>query len=405
MASVTYDTLSNGMRVLHMYSDAVSEICGVFIDTGSRDDPPGLPGMAHFVEHTIFKGTKHRRAWHINNRMEAVGGELNAFTAKEETFVYAVGPSGSFPRGAELVADLVSHATFPDAEVGRERGVVCDEIDSYDDTPADAVFDLFEDNLFEKSQIGHPILGYRESVGRMTPDDCRQFVHGCYTASRMVFFYGGKRAAKEVFRCAERYFGSLPSVESSPQRIVPNVVPVFDIDRRCSHHQTNTVIGGRVCSATDRLRHPLALVANILGGPGMNSLLNTALREKRGLVYSVDASVTFYTDCGMFAVAYGCDPDDDKRCRKIVFDTISRLRDNLAPRRLEQAKRQFAGQLTVASDNRENMLFSAVRTLYRQGKPRSAEDMIKLVEEINVDDVANAMDSYLTPSILSIATI
>lgn len=394
------------MRAVHIAAAAATEMCGVFIDAGTRDDPSDRPGLAHFVEHTIFKGTQRRRAWHINCRMETVGGEVNAFTAKEETFVYAVGPAGCLSRAADLVADLVSSATFPKRDIDIERNVVCDEIDSYRDTPAEAVYDDFEDAIFAGSQLGHNILGTRNSVELIESADCRAFVDRLYTPGRMVFFYIGRRGPSPVFQIAERFFGTIARKESAVSRTAPDVNPVFNLSADHGTHQANTVLGKRIPGAADDDRYALALLANILGGPGMNSLLNLELRERHGLVYSVEAATTLYSDCGMMTIAYGCDPHDDHRCHELVCRVLSeRLAAVLTPRKIEAAKRQYLGQLTVSNDNRENLAFRAARSLYWRGHAVTPGETAAAIEALTPQTLHEATIKWLDPDSFSKLTL
>lgn len=379
-------------------------MAGVFVNAGSASDPDGHPGLAHFVEHTIFKGTRRRSSWHINNRMESVGGELNAFTAKEETFVYTIGPKGSTSRAIELLADLTIGATFPEHEIDVERGVITDEIDSYLDTPAEAVFDDFEDLLFAGSPLGHNILGSRRSVESIGPADCREFIRQNYTADNMVLFYVGPASASRFEALARRHFASLPqSAPIARTAANPPKRKPFDESRAINSHQANTVCGvltgGRCCP--DRVE--LRLLANILGGPGMNALLNLELREKRGLVYSVDASTTFYTNCGMLAIAFGCEPSNEKRCRNLIAGLLaSRLPAMLTPRYVEAAKKQFIGQTILRNDYRDLRAFAAARSaFYSGGNPQPLSAYLDSVRAITPERLRDVAARYLDPAAMS----
>lgn len=381
----TVTSLSNGMTAVHVACASDIDLAGVLVRAGSRMDPSLLPGMAHFVEHTIFKGTSHRRAWHINNRMEAVGGELNAFTSKEETVIYTISPGGNLDRAMQLTAELTAEPTFPDREIDIERAVILDEIDSYLDSLPDAAYDDFEDAMFAGSDLGHNILGTRTSVETITGADCRRFVDTWYTPARMTVFYSGSLPSDRVFRVMERHYGALSRPETTFCSPLPATVPVFNTTRHIDGaHQANTVTGIRVGGYDSPDRMAVALLCNIVGGPGMNSLLNVALRERAGLVYSVEASVTRYSDCGLLALSYGCDPGDTDRCHRIVRRTLgsdlpARLSDNFIAR----AKRQYIGQITVGGDNRENDLFRAVRTASRTGRAMTCRETALRIEELD----------------------
>lgn len=400
-------TLENGLKCVHIADNSDVELSGVFINAGSRNDPASCPGVAHFVEHTVFKGTARRSSWHINNRMESVGGEINAFTSKEETIIYAVAPRGNCGRAVELIADLVANASFPTREIEIERGVVIDEIDSYLDSPADSVFDDFEDSLFAGSSLGHNILGTKESVRAITTSDCKEFIASNYTPSNMVFFYAGPATRANLHRHVDRWLGSIARPDTTPLRNDYHANERFDLTKSIESHQANTVMGAAIDGRFSPLRPAYLLLANILGGPGMNALLNLELRERRGLVYSVDASTTFYTDCGMFAIAFGCDPDNEARCRSIVSDVLtSKLPSHLNERRLEAAKRQFLGQMRLRNDYRDSFSFNAARSLFYYGAAAvGAANFEDSIKRVTLDELRHIANRVIAPDSLSILTL
>lgn len=340
--------------------------CGLAVKVGSRDEDALHHGLAHFVEHTIFKGTTRRSSWHIINRMEAVGGEINAFTTKEETVVFSAFPSGNPTRAAELISDLVCNSRFPSRELDKEREVVADEIDSYLDVPADAVFDDFEDLLFAGSPIGHNILGNKASLATFDTECCRSYLGRWYVAPNMVAFYAGSMNADRVFKIFDHLFAPCAGPQPLRNIAVPPTVGSFEVHRPTDSHQCHTVMGIRTPGMASEMRYPLALFTNIVGGPGMNSLLNVSLREKNGLVYSVEAATGLFSDCGEFTVYYGCDPDDESRCRSLVASVMERISDGyISERRLQAAKKQYLGQLKIANENLENRILGvARRTLF-----------------------------------------
>lgn len=388
LKNITYHTLSSGLRIVHQLSKSHVEYCGVAINVGSRDEAVDQYGLAHFVEHTIFKGTKHRKSWHIINRMEAIGGELNAYTTKEETILYSVFPYGNVRRAIELISDLVISSQFPANELNKEREVVADEINSYLDTPSEAVYDDFEDLMFAGSALGHNILGTVDAISGFTQDVCRQYLKDYYTAENMVLFYMGKTKPDKIFSLAENYFSSLVSKGVSRQRVMPIIQPRFDEVKNIGSHQSHTIIGAHLPGLYSEMRYPIALFANLLGGPGMNSLLNVALRERRGLVYNVEASTAMFTDAGALMIYFGCDPDDLTRCRNIVRQTLDRMIDgDLSVRAIEAAKKQYLGQLAVASDNREQVALSLGRSMMYFGDIKSPEEIKNQILGITPDDV------------------
>jgi len=384
--------------VVHKRDNSEVEYFGVAVNAGSRDDPEGFHGLAHFVEHVLFKGTERRRSWHIINRMEACGGELNAYTTKETTVVYSVYPRGNFLRAAELIGDLVCHSVFPARELDKEREVVADEIDQYRDMPSEAVFDDFEDLLFKDSTLGHNILGTTSELAGFNSDVCRKYMERNFTAGRMVVFYSGHRSPDAVARTVEKYFADLPAGIGTLDRKAPGVIHVFNETVNLDNHQSNTVTGTRIPSMFSPDRTKIALLTNILGGPGMNSLLNVELRERRGLVYAVETATSFLTDTGLFTVYFGCDHEDTGRCRNLVNRIISKIADGcLTPRFINMAKHQYLGQLTLTSDIRENSVMSMARSALYYGHIPSRQETMDLINAINASDLKECAEKLLSP--------
>lgn len=401
-----YATLSNGLRAVIVCRPSIVEYCGVAVGAGSRDELPGEEGLAHFVEHTIFKGTTHRRSTHIINRMELIGGELNAYTTKEETLVYSIFPAGNLGRAVELISDLVINSIFPDTELDKEREVVADEIDSYLDSPSDAVYDDFEDLIFSGSRLGHNILGTRQTLTRFNSESCRSFIERFYVAKNMVFFYLGPLAPDRVMSLVNRYLGSLTEGTARHMRDVTTIAPSFSIRRNDRYnHQAHNIIGSPIPSLFSPERHAMALLNNIIGGPGMNSRLNILLRERRGLVYSVESSTSLYTDAGLLTIYFGCDPEDTGRCRRIIEKELSHMSETpLSPRAIERAKRQFLGQLTISSASNEQLILSAARSTLYHGKARTAEEIADTITALNRDELLEAA-SLMNPEHCSILTL
>lgn len=407
--NIVTGTLSNGLRAVHLHLPGSAVGCtGLYVRAGSRDEESDRFGLAHFVEHTIFKGTAHRSASRIINRMEAVGGELNAYTTKEETVVYSTFPTGNLDRATELIADLATASVFPSDELDKERDVVADEIDSYLDSPADAVYDDFEDLLFAGSPLGHNILGTHKTVDTFDSADCRDFVSRHYKAANMVAFYSGPVTASKVFANFERRFALIPAGNKESRIVMePPVVASFNESRIIPSHQAHYIVGARIDGYLSPRRAATALLSNILGGPGMNSLLNVELRERRGLVYSVEASTTLFSDCGLLTVYFGCDPEDARKCRAIVDRTIRRIADNgLSRRSLDAEKKQYLGQLVIASENRENSTLSAARQLLWRNRVITRDENEQMIADISCDDIieaarqlVNSSSLVMTPSV------
>lgn len=398
-------TLPGGMRLVCRRAPLVLEYFGVAINAGSRDEAPENFGLAHYVEHTIFKGTMRRRACHVINRMESVGGDLNAFTSKEETNVYSVFPKGNLSRAIDLIADLIINSRFPEAELDKEREVVRDEIDSYLDSPSEAVYDDFEDLFYQGSQLGHNILGTDEALDRFSPTVCRRYLTENFTAQRMVAYYFGPEAPAKVAQRVSAGFAGIPLSGNLLRRIPPRENPPFDKRREIETHQSHTVVGASIPGLDVDRREVMALVTNILGGPGMNSRLNVSLRERRGLVYTVEASTTLFSDCGLFNIYFGCDPADRNRCLELVFKELRRMASEpLTPRALAAAKKQYLGQLLVASENLEQSILSTGRSLLLTGKVVSRRELEEAVSGISVDDMLEAA-SLLKPELCSVLSL
>lgn len=362
-------TLSNGLRIVAEQSDGRVAYIGIVTDAGSRDDFPSAPGLAHFVEHTVFKGTERRKSWHINSRMESIGGELNAYTTKEETMIYTNAPAGYEGRAFELLADLVMNASFPQAEIDRERDVITEEIYSYRDNPMDAVYDEFDELIYKGNGLAHNILGTPESVRDIRREDARAYIDRYYTAPNMVIYCVAPSDPEKNIRLAEKYFGNLSTAAPERVRNVPEVIPAFRETRRLDNHQANTIVGMRLFGRRDPRRHALFLFNNYLGGPAMNSRLNQQLRERRGLVYTVDSSVTLYSDTGTLLVYYGSESGKVEKCERLIANEIATLAEKgLSERAFSQARDQYCGQSLVSGDHRENCAMSLAKSLLYYGE-------------------------------------
>ena len=377
-------TLSNGLRAaVKTAPESHVSYIGVAINAGSRDEPADRQGLAHFVEHTIFKGTSTRRSWHISNRMESVGGELNAYTSKEETLIYTNAPAGMPERALELLADIIADSRFPAKELEMEREVVKDEINSYLDSPADSIFDEFEEAAYAGSALAHNILGSPESVDSLTSEDCRRFIDRYYTPGNMVVYVADPSSPEKILRLLEKYFGSLHFPTSPSTRLTPPPTAGFDIVSDRKGHQAHTIVGRRIFGRNDSRRFPLFLLNNYLGGPCMNSRLNRDLREKRGLVYTVDSNVALLSDAGLMQIYFGCDAADVNKCLGIIRRELLKLADStLSHRAFEAIVNQYCGQLLVSSDNKENMSMSMAKSLMYYGEIHDIDTMTDRLREV-----------------------
>lgn len=404
MATTDYEifTLPNSLRCVVRRSPGIS-YCGLAIGAGTRDERPGQFGLAHFVEHTIFKGTRRRRAHHIASRMESIGGELNAYTSKEETLLYTIAPGGYLPRALELLSDLVCNSTFPSPEIDREKEVVIDEINSYLDNPAEAVFDEFEDLIYADSPLGHNVLGTPESVRALTGADCREFVRRLYTPANMVMYVLSQTNPTDVARQVERYFSHMDHPVAPSDRHAPQIVAPFDLTRDRGQHQSHTVMGARIFGRQDPRRYALFLLNNYLGGPAANSLLNRELREKRGYVYTVDSSVALMTDCGLLQVYFGCDPHDVPKCKKIVTRELTNLAENsMKPHVFDTARRQYLGQLQVAASYTDNQAMNMGKSVLYYGEVHDIDTTTEAIKGLAPEDVRQAAELVMSRGLSSL---
>ena len=400
-------TLPNGLRIIHAPRKAAVAYCGFAIDAGTRDEQEHEQGMAHFVEHLLFKGTQKRHSWHIVNRMEHVGGDLNAYTNKEETVVYSAFLVEHFPRAVELLSDIVFHSTFPQAEIEKEVEVIIDEIQSYEDSPAELIFDDFEELVFPNHPLGRKILGKPELLHSFTSKDALDFTARFYRPDNMIFFVLGDLDFKRVIKLVEKAAMDIPSSSYEYQRQAPLAYVPQTIHLQRDTHQSHVMIGRRGYDAHNEKRTALYLLNNLLGGPGMNSRLNVALRERSGLVYNVEANLTSYTDTGIFCIYFGTDPKQTERCIRLVHKELKRLRERpLSTTQFAAAQKQIIGQIGVSCDNFENYALDMAKTFLHYDKFEGPQGVFKRIEALTPHDlweVANEMldESYLSTLIYS----
>lgn len=387
-AKYSLSTLSNGLRIASRQREGLVSYIGVIINAGSRDEDPEHEGLAHFVEHTIFKGTEKRRAWQISSRMETVGGELNAYTSKEETMIYTNAPAGYEDRALELLADLITSSQFPENEIDKEREVIVEEIYSYLDSPSDRVYDEFEELAYKGSGLSHNILGSPESVRKISGEDCRKFIGKFYRPSNMVIYCVTPLPEKTMLAKVEKYFGTLVAAPVEHQRRVPGKMVNFNEHRDNSTHQANTITGVRAFGRADHRRYALFLLNNYLGGPCMNSRLNRELREKRGLVYTVESTVSLLSDTGLLLIYYGCDPSNVKKCEKLIRKEIDILcSTRMSDSYFEKVKRQYCGQLVSSSDHIENRAMSLGKSVLYFDMIQDLETSMEKIMEVTSEEM------------------
>ena len=399
-------TLNNGLRIIHLPSDSQVVYCGYQINAGTRDELPGEEGLAHFCEHVTFKGTERRKAWHILNCLESVGGDLNAYTNKEGTVYYAAILKEHIARAVDLLSDIVFHSTYPQQEIDKEVEVICDEIESYNDSPAELIYDEFENILFKGHPLGHNILGTAEQVRQFTTEDALRFTRKLYRPDNAIFFaYGDidfKKLVKELEKLGvrSRELGVNSNIgdnmeeekgkENTSKLVTPNsslLTPNLIVLEKHTH-QAHVMIGTQAYDVHDDRRMPLYLLNNILGGPGMNAKLNLALREHNGLVYTVESTMVAYGDTGTWSIYFGCDEHDVKRCLRLVRKELDKLMEKpLSEAQLRAAKKQIKGQIGVACDNRENFALDFGKSYLHYGWEKNVDRLYEQVDAITAQQM------------------
>ncbi|MDR1730297.1 MAG: insulinase family protein [Prevotellaceae bacterium] len=403
MGEIESYTLKNGIRIVHKPDHSPVSYCGIAINAGTRDEEECESGMAHFVEHLLFKGTTRRKAWHILNRLEDVGGELNAYTTKEETFVYATVLSPDFERAMELCADVVFHSTFPQNEIDKEVDVIIDEINSYNDSPSELIFDDFENILFENYSIGRNILGDIERLQTYTTQNALDFVHRNYCTDQIVFFSLSDVSFKKIKRWAEKYLGEVPERLLQTKRTVPEIYIPQQKTVKKDTHQAHVMLGNRAYSLPDEKRLTLHLLNNLLGGPGMNSRLNLALRERNGLAYNVESSYTSYSDTGLLSIYFGTDSKNEDKCRNLVFAELKKLRNQkLTPVQLTKAKKQLLGQSAISQENKESLSLSLGKSFLYFNRFESLPEVHKRIEAITAEQLQEVANEILDERRISV---
>ena len=427
-------TLDNGLRIIHLPSDSKVVYCGYQINAGTRNEDPGEEGLAHFCEHVTFKGTERRKAWHILNCLESVGGDLNAYTNKEGTVYYSAILKEHIARAVDLLTDIVFHSVYPQAEIDKEIEVICDEIESYNDSPAELIYDEFENIIFKGSPLGHNILGTAEQVRSFKTEDALRFTRKLYRPDNAIFFaYGdidfkklvklirkaladddsgkvAENAANSVGKLAEEKLPQISQITqisgdensitteksvSSVKSVGPENYPSVGkeiagqtIVMQKNTHQAHVMIGTRAYDVNDSRRMPLYQLNNMLGGPGMNAKLNLALREHNGLVYTVESTMAAYGDTGIWSIYFGCDEHDVKRCLRLVRKELDKfMQKPLSEAQLKAAKKQIKGQVGVACDNRENFALDFGKSFLHYGWEKNVDRLYEQVDEITAEQI------------------
>ena len=423
-------TLDNGLRIIHLPSDSKVVYCGYQINAGTRNEEPGEEGLAHFCEHVTFKGTERRKAWHILNCLESVGGDLNAYTNKEGTVYYSAILKEHIARAVDLLSDIVFHSVYPQTEIDKEVEVICDEIESYNDSPAELIYDEFENILFKGSPLGHNILGTAEQVRAFKTEDALRFTRKLYRPDNAIFFAYGDIDFKKLVKLIQKALGECPkgrelacsadckSAETPTEERIAEETPTgetpteemeagdanhkvqsskFNVQSKVAGqtivmqkntHQAHVMIGTQAYDVNDDRRMPLYLLNNMLGGPGMNAKLNLALREHNGLVYTVESTMVSYGDTGTWSIYFGCDEHDVKRCLRLVRKELDKfMQKPLSEAQLKAAKKQIKGQIGVACDNRENFALDFGKSFLHYGWEKNVDRLYEQVDEITAAQI------------------
>ncbi len=394
--------LKNGIRLIHYPTQSEIAYCGLMIDTGSRDEAEDEHGMAHFIEHMLFKGTQKRKPWHILSRMEDVGGEINAYTTKEETCIYASFLKNEYPRAMDLISDLLINSNFPEKEMVREKEVIIDEINSYKDSPGDLIFDDFEEMIFPDHPIGRNILGTPESLQSFTKKEIQQFILKNYLTSEMILCSVGNIPFKRLIRYFEKYFSTIPSAGNSQiSREIPLYKPVSKVVKKDTW-QTHYILGTKAYDVLDERRTGLYLLNNILGGQGLSSRLNMSLREKKGLAYNVESFYNPYLDTGVLSVYFGTDKENLEKSIRVAGNEMKKLRTiKLGTLQLHKAKRQIIGQFARGRESHESLLFKLGKSYLLFGKFDSLEELSGKVEKVSAEEILNIAGEIFDPNKLS----
>ena len=397
MKNIYTHTLENGLRVIHRQFPSEISYCGLAVNTGSRDEDTHEWGMAHFVEHMLFKGTKKRRAHHISNRMENVGGDLNAYTTKEETFIYSTFLKEYFPRAVELLSDIIFNSEFPQIQINREREVILDEIDSYDDNPSELIYDDFENLMFTCHDFGHYILGEQHTLNSFNSNNVNSFVKRQYQTSEMVFFSFGKTPFSKVLKLTEKYFNTKQKPIESKNRVAPIITsPVTKVIEK-NTTQTHVVMGWNKYNMFHPDRYVVYLLNSILGGGSLNSRLSRSLREKNGLVYNIESNISLYTDTGFYSIYFACDPKNKDKCLRLIKKELNTIMEKeLTPMQLAVAKRQWKGQLGISAEMNENNALSMAKNYLHHKRFIGLEEVFSKVDAISAEQIKSVANELFS---------
>lgn len=395
-------TLPNGIRLVHRPANNHVSHTGILVNTGSRDEKESELGMAHFLEHVIFKGTVHRKVYHILSRLENVGADLNAFTTKEETCIYASFLNKYYDRTLELIKDITFNSIFPDKELEKEKEVIYDEINSYKDTPSEQIFDDFEEQVFSGHPIGRNILGDPKTIKKFTRSDVLKFIHHNYNTDQIVICSVGKIDFSKLIRIIEKYFIDIkPSYRNFNREKFSEYKPSIKYVKRKTF-QNHCLIGNIAYSINDEKYTALALLNNILGGPGLNTRLNLAIREKYGYAYNLESNYTPYSDTGIFSIYISTENGYLERSIELINKELEKLRNkSLGVLQLKRAKQQMMGQIAIANESNLNKMLHAGRSTLHSDKAESIDEIYRKIENVTSRDLREAANEIFAAETMS----
>jgi predicted Zn-dependent peptidase len=395
-------TLPNGIRLIHKPTDSPVAHLGIIINTGSRDEEPYEHGLAHFIEHSIFKGTGKRKAFHILSRIEDVGGELNAYTTKEETTLFSTFLSEFYDRTAELLSDILFNSSYPEKELKREKEVIIEEINSFKDSPSDLIFDEFEELIFDGHPIARNILGTKENIITFGRDSIVQFIDKNYHTDQMVISSVGNISFNELQKLTEKYFGITgPKLRTNGRQRFGNYLPQNRTVEK-NTFQSHCILGNIACDVLNPKRITMVLLNNILGGQAMNSRLNMALRERKGMAYNIESGYTAYTDTGLFNVYFGTDHGNLEKATDLVLKEFKLIREKkMGVLQLSKAKTQLMGQIAISTENHEDLMLSIGKSYLLFNKVEPVESIFRKIEAITRDDILEMANEILNSEQMS----
>jgi len=399
---LVFHTLNNGIRLVHYTIPGEVAYCGLVMNTGSRDEADDQYGMAHFVEHMLFKGTRKRKAYHILSRLDDVGGELNAYTTKEETAVHASFMREHYSRAMELISDIAFNPVLHPREIEKEKDVVLEEINSFLDNPGELIFDEFEEQVFAGLPIGHNILGTPDSVKSFSQESIFRFMAGNYRTDQMVFCSAGNISSKKIIHLFSKYFSPYPGNTGNPRPALQWDYKPVSVTREMKTFQNHCIIGNVAYDLKNKRRVAMFLLNNILGGQGLNSRLNLSLREKKGLAYNVESSYNPYCDTGLFSIYFGTDEENLEKSISLAMAELNKLRSvRLGNIQLGKAKNQIKGYLARGYENHENLMLGLAKSLVVFDSIESKEETFRKIDAITSGDILETACDILDPSALS----